>query len=103
MAWSESIHVSLQELLRVPSISNKVVRCLGIQPKTKLPKRMPKITKDPPVMIQSVMNKGDEYPPFYVALEINKLILHNCMQDCGAEVNVMPYKVMNQLELTTTR
>ena len=45
---------------------------------------MPKITKDLPVMIQSVMNKGDEYPPFYVALEINQLILHNCMLDSGA-------------------
>ena len=98
-----SIPISLQDLLRVPSISNKVVISLGIQPKTKIPKPMPKITKDPPAMIQSVMNKGDGYPPFYVALEIKQLILHNCMLDSGAEVNVMPYKVMNQLKLTTTR
>ena len=54
-------------------------------------------------MIQSVMNKGDKYPPFYVALEVNQLILHNCMLDYGVEVNVMPYKVMNQVELTTTQ
>ena len=98
-----SMLVSLQELLKVPSISNKDVRCLGIRPKTKIPKPIPKVTKDPPVMIQSVMNKGDGYPPFYVALEINQLILHNCILDPGAEVNVMPYKVMNQLKLTTTR
>ena len=52
-----SMPVSLQELLKVPSISNKAARCLGIQPKTKIPKPMPKITKDPLVMIQSVMNK----------------------------------------------
>ena len=45
--------VSLQELLKVPSISNKVVRCLGMQPKARIPKQMPKITKDPLVMIQS--------------------------------------------------
>ena len=85
-----SMSVSLQELLKVPSISSKAVRCLGIQPKTRIPKPMPKITRDPPVMIQSVMNKGDGYPPFYVALEINQLILHNCMLDSRAEVNVMP-------------
>ena len=97
------MYVSLQELLKEPSISNKAIRCLRIQPETKIPKPVPKITKDPPVMIQNVMNKGDGYPPFYVSLEINHLILHNCMLDSGAEVNVMPYKVMNQLELTTTR
>ena len=95
------MYVSLQELLKVPSISDKVVRCLGIQPKTKIPRT--KITKDPPVMIQSVMNKGEGYPTFYVALEINQLILHNFMLYSSSEVNVMPYKVMNQLELTTTR
>ena len=98
-----SMPVSLQELLKVPSINNKAARCLGMQPKTKIPKPIPKITKDPLVMIQSVMNKGDGYPPFYVSLEINQLILHNCMLDSGVEVNVMPYKVMNQLELTTTQ
>ena len=74
----------LQELLKVPSISSKVVECLGIQSKTRIPKPIPKIARDPPVMIQSVMNKGDKYPPFYVALEINQLILHNCMLDFGA-------------------
>ena len=71
-----SMYVSFQEILKVPSISSKAVKCLGIQPKAKIPKQMSKITKDSPVMIQSVMNKGDGYPPFYVALEINPLILH---------------------------
>ena len=97
-----SMLVSLQELLKVTSISNNVVICLGIQPKMKIPRRMAKITKDPPIMIQSVVNKGDGYPTFHVSLEINQLILHNSMLDYGSEVNVMPYKVMNQLELTTT-
>ena len=96
------MHVSLQELLNVPSISSKVVRYLGIQPKARIPKQMSKITKDPPVMIQSVINKGDGYLAFYVALQINQLVLHNCMLDSEAEVNMMQYKVMNQLELTTT-
>ena len=63
---------------------------------------MPKIIKDIPIMIQSVMNKGDGHPHFHLALEINQLILHNCMLDSGAEVNVMPFKVMDQLELATT-
>ena len=53
-------------------------------------------------MIQIVMNKGGGYSPFYVALEINQLILHNYMLDSRAEVNVIPYKVMNQLKITKT-
>ena len=98
-----SMPISLQELLKVPSISSKAVKCLGIQPKTRISKKMTKITKDTLFMIQTVMNKGDRYPPFYVSLEINELIVHKCMLYSGAEVNVIPYKVMNQLELTTTR
>ena len=43
--------MSLRELLKVPSISNKAVRCLGMQPKARIPKQMPKTAKDPPVMI----------------------------------------------------
>ena len=50
-------------------------------------------------MIQSVTSNGDGHPPFYIALEINQLILHNCMLDSGIEVNVMPLRVMEQLQL----
>ena len=79
-----SMSVSLQEMLKFPSMSSKYIKCLGIQPKTRIPKQMPKITKHLPVMIQSVMNKGDGHPHFHLALEINQLILHNCMLDFGA-------------------
>ena len=54
-------------------------------------------------MIQSVTSNGGGHPSFYIALEINQLILHNCMLDLGAEVNVMPLRVMEQLELRPSR
>ena len=54
-------------------------------------------------MIQSVTSNGGGHPLFYIALEINQLILHNCMLDSGAEVNVMPLRLMEQLELKPTR
>ena len=76
---------------------------LGIDPKNSIPKPITKVVEDLMVMIQSVTNNGDGYPPFYVALEVNQLILHNCMLDSRAEVNIMSFKVINQLESTMTR
>ena len=43
------------------------------------------------------------FPPFFIALEINQLILHNFILDSGAEVNVIPLRLMEQLELKLTR
>ena len=54
-------------------------------------------------MIHSVTSNGDGHPPFYIALEINQLTLHNCMLNSRAEVNVMPLRVMEQLELRPSR
>ena len=59
--------------------------------------------KDPPIMIQSVTSNGGGHPSLYIALEINQLILNNCMLDSGSEVNVMPLRVMEQLELKPSR
>ena len=53
-------------------------------------------------MTQSVTSNGSGHPPFYIDLEINQLILHNSMLDLGAEVNFMPLRVMEQLELKPT-
>ena len=59
------------------------------------PKHISAKPKDKPIMIQSVSSKSrDGYPPFFIALEVNGLILHNCMLDLGAKVNVMPVRVM---------
>ena len=54
-------------------------------------------------MIQSVTSNGSGHPLFYIDLEINQLILHNCMLDSRAKVNIMPLRVMEQLELRPSR
>ena len=97
-----SIPVPLNELLKVPSLFKRATQFLGIKPKAK---DIGKSTfkKDPPIMIQSVTSNGSGHPPFYIALEINQLNLHNCMLYLGAEVNVMPLRVMEQLELKPSR
>ena len=88
-----NIPVPLNELLKVPTLFNQATKFLGIKPKMKaLERSLPK--KDPPIMIKSVTSNGDGHPPFYIALEINQVTLHNCMLDSGAGVNVIPLRVM---------
>ena len=87
------ILVPLNELLKIPSLFNQATQFLGIKPKAKDSGKYA-FEKDPPIMIQSVTINGSGHSPFYIALEINQLILHNCMLDSGAEVNVMPLRVM---------
>jgi hypothetical protein len=43
------------------------------------------------------------HSPFYISLQVNDLLLHNCMLDSRASTIVMPLYVMKQLGLTTTR
>ena len=42
-------------------------------------------------------------PPFYISLNIHDKILHNAMLDFGASHNLMPYSVMEKLNLDITR
>lgn len=72
----------------------------GIQPKGTPLEKPIEIAPDPPINIHSVSGNSEGCAPFYIALEVNQLILHNFMLDSGAEVNVMPLRVMEQLELT---
>ena len=84
-----NILVPINEVLKVQSLFIQATKFLGIKPKMRaLERSTPK--KDPPVMIQSVTSSGDGHPPFYIALEINRLILHNCMLESRAYVNIMP-------------
>lgn len=48
------------------------------------------------------MTKEDNQP-FFLTLEVNDCLLHNCMLDSGASTNVMTKKVMDQLNLSISR
>jgi len=65
------------------------------------------IVQDPPILLQSEEKKrehrGNAHPPFFMTLDVNDYILHNCMMDTGASTNVMPLSVMRQLGLQITR
>ena len=95
--------IPFEEILKIPLMNDRATKFLGINPKNSIPKPLPKVVGYPPVMIQRVTNNDDGYPPFYVSLEVKQLILHNCMLDSRDEVNIMSFKVINQLESTMTR
>ena len=47
-------------------------------------------------------SRKEDYPPFYVSLMMGDL-LHNCMLDSRSASNIITRKVMEQLNLKTTR
>ena len=49
---------------------------------------------DMPIVLNSVDPRREDHPPFYVSLLVDNLLLHNCMLDSSASLNVMTRKVM---------
>jgi len=46
---------------------------------------------------------NEDHQPFFLTLDINDRLLHNCMLDFGASTNVMTNKVMEQSNLKISR
>lgn len=42
------------------------------------------------IMTQKPQLKRGKVPPLFISLEIDNLIIHNCMDDCGATHKSMP-------------
>ena len=58
---------------------------------------------DPPIVLHTRDPRKEDHPPFYVSLMMGDLLLHNCMLDSGSSSSIMTKKVMQQLDLRTTR
>jgi len=60
---------------------------------------------DKPAIVLSVMTEppDNSSPSFYVSLTIHDKTLHNCLLDTGANHNLMPKAVMEELGLDMTR
>lgn len=46
---------------------------------------------------------NEEFPPFYISINIHDMTLHNAMLDSGASYNLMPKVIMERLGLQVTR
>ena len=89
--------ISQDKTLEIALESSEIQNPSGIQ--------LGKDEKDPPVNIQSAIyeRKNDGHPPFYLTLHIQNMLLHNCMLDSGAAMNVIPLYVMKEMGLEVTR
>lgn len=58
----------------------------------------------PAIVLSPMIEPADNNSPsFYVSLTIHDKILHNCLLDTGANHNLMPKAVMEELGLDITR
>ena len=58
---------------------------------------------DTPIVLHTRDPRKEDHPPFYVSLMMGDLLLHNCMLDLGSSSSIMMKKVIQQLDLITTR
>ena len=59
--------------------------------------------EDTPIVLHSRDPNKEDHPAFYISLIANNKLLHNCMLDSGASLNIMIRKVMEQMGLTISR
>jgi len=87
-----TVHVSLKEIVKLPRQRWQAKKTLGFE------------EEDIPVALQNIqlpdLNPGHE--PFLLTLVVNDLLSHNYMLDSGACANIMPLKVMKQMNLSIT-
>ena len=53
------------------------------------------------VLIQ--LKYDDVIPPFYISVNVHDKLLHNCLLDSVASHNLMPKKVMDELDIDATK
>lgn len=96
-AWINNIKMSVPvlELLKIPSQRASFFRAWGIAQQEKIDTRK---LKD----INCDMTNED-HQPFFLTLDINDRLFHNCMLDSSASTNVMTKKAMEQLNLRIYR
>jgi hypothetical protein len=61
------------------------------------------LNDDIPKIFLGTTRQEKSHMSFYMTLQINDLLLRNCMLDSGASNNIMTLEVMNQLGLQITR
>ena len=105
-------NVSLSELVKLPSVKDRVLQFFDNIPVVNVPKIIyeschiqsvigREVEIDPPIKIHIAIyeRKSGGHPPFYLTLQINNLLLHNCMLDSGAAMNVMTLSIMKEMGL----
>jgi hypothetical protein len=89
--------------MKIPSQREKLLKAIE-NPSQNMVDRPPAVAyQDAHVILQNMDRGNEKNNPFYLSLLMNDFILHNCMLDSGATSNIMTKKVMEQLNLRTSR
>ena len=112
--WFSKAKVSVlaSEIVKIPEQREKLLKALNSPPPKKVKFKEPieepspalnNVQEDPIVILHTMDSRKEDHPPFYVSLMMGDLLLHNDMLDSGSASNTMTRKVMEQLNLKTTR
>lgn len=93
--------VPVLELLKIPSQRASFFKALGIAQQ----KRSDTWPRDEEIILKylNCYMTNEDHQPFFLTLDINDRLLHNCMLNSSASTNVMTKKVMEQLNLRILR
>ena len=97
------ISVPFNEILKVDKYRSKIVEMLNSPPGGA---DILNVQEDNPVICLGPRledEQNDEFPPFYISINIHEMTLHNAMLDSGASHNLMPKVIMERLGLEVTR
>ena len=76
-----------------------------LQPRTPIDVDFVNLQDDKPIVTLGPMVEelDESCPPFYISLNINEKLLHNCLLESRASHNLMPKAVMDELGLDNTK
>lgn len=98
------LQISLVDLLKNKTFKDPIMKILQPDQNTIATDTISLQDDKPAIFLgQSVSNKDENVPPFYVSLDIHEKVLHNCLLDSGASHNLMPKVIMDKLGLEVTK
>jgi hypothetical protein len=102
--WANNakVPVPLVEIVKIPVFKQQIGKALGFEV-TDSASQCQRTKNDPPLFLSSTFGSNGQHEPFFVSLVVTDWILHNCMMDTGAGMNVMSLEVANKMGLKTSR
>jgi len=95
--------VPLVELAKNPSYHKQIVKSIQGKRSSRTPDTLNLQYETPTIVFGPHIDDEEDYvAPFYVTLNVDEKMLHNCMLDSIASHKIMPKLVMEKLGLETT-
>lgn len=90
------------EVLKIPQQKENLIKALEDEIPRESLLEATTISQKPQVSSQQ-KHLGGKVPPFFISLETEGLIIHNCMVESGATYNIMPLSFTKTMDLDCTK